>query len=51
MPLTFDSRGLPEPGTHDATLAEVEQANGTYFSNRRWAILRFISALGRVSQP
>jgi hypothetical protein len=26
MPLTFDDRGLLVPGTHDATLAEVEQA-------------------------
>lgn len=26
MPLTFDDRGLLIPGTHDATLAEVEQA-------------------------
>lgn len=26
MPLTFDDRGLLPPGTHDATLAEVEQA-------------------------
>lgn len=25
MPLTFDDRGLLAPGTHDATLAEVEQ--------------------------
>ena len=26
MPLMFDDRGLLVPGTHDATLAEVEQA-------------------------
>lgn len=26
MPLPFDARGLLEPGTHEATLAEVEQA-------------------------